>query len=217
MAHILVTGGANGFGKCIVDALSNPLGKYRHTVEIYDLPDDVLKPTPDLADLDLDILINCAGKAVVKMIPDLLESDWDSVMDVNAKGILMMTKACIPALLRSRGTIVNIVSDASHKPMTASTAYNASKAAAHMMTLQMARELKTLTVFGLSPNRLHGTPMSKYVDEQVATARGWSAEEVKAKQGVETPPELVAEFLAFLLSTKERHRYLSGTVIPYGA
>ena len=45
-------------------------------------------------------------------------------------------------------------------PMTCSLAYNASKGAAHIMTLQLARELTKkhgITVFGIAPNKLKGT------------------------------------------------------------
>ena len=35
--------------------------------------------------------------------------------------------------------------------------------------------------------------------------------------GEETPPEAVAEFLAYLLRNKDNHKFLTGTVIPYGA
>jgi NAD(P)-dependent dehydrogenase (short-subunit alcohol dehydrogenase family) len=108
--------------------------------------------------------------------------------------------------------------------MRCSLAYNASKAAAHMMTLQLARELAPdVTVFGISPNKLKGTGMSLEIERQVQRTRGWSPEQADAYQqqsllsGLETPPEAVAEFLAFLLKTKARHQYLTGCVLPYGA
>ena len=65
--------------------------------------------------------------------------------------------------------------------------------------------------------------MSASIDEQVVRTRGWTPEFAREYQrkalltGEETPPESVAEFIAFLLSSKERHRFLTGTIIPYGA
>jgi NAD(P)-dependent dehydrogenase (short-subunit alcohol dehydrogenase family) len=121
--------------------------------------------------------------------------------------------------------VCNIISNASHMPMRFSLAYNASKAAAAMLTRQMARELwgtHGVTVFGVSPNRLHGTPMSVAIDQQVGVARGWPLDKVRKKQlealpiGEETDPAAVAEFIGFLLSTKERHRYLHGAILDYG-
>lgn len=171
----------------------------------------------------VDILINCAGVNRLDWIPNLQEEDWDQVMDTNAKGIFLCTQALLPKL--RGGTILNIISNAARVPMTASLAYNASKAAAEMMTKQMARELfKThqITVFGISPNKLKGTPMSIEVDRRVGEVRGWPPEYVREYQlasipiGEETDPATLAEFIAFLLSTKERHRYLHGCIIPYG-
>ena len=35
--------------------------------------------------------------------------------------------------------------------------------------------------------------------------------------GEETPPQRLAEFVAFLLQSKEHHKYLTGCILPYGA
>jgi NAD(P)-dependent dehydrogenase (short-subunit alcohol dehydrogenase family) len=174
----------------------------------------------------LDCLINCAGVNIIDWLENFTEPEWDKVMGVNAKGIYMMSRACLSMLKESKGTILNIVSNASHMPMTCSLAYNASKGAAHIMTQQLARELTKLhdiTVFGISPNKLAGTGMSKDIDDQVVRTRDWTAAYAREYQlnGLltheETPPLAVAEFIAYLLSTKERHKYLTGCVIPYGA
>jgi NAD(P)-dependent dehydrogenase (short-subunit alcohol dehydrogenase family) len=145
-------------------------------------------------------------------------------MDVNVKGIFKMTQAALPLLRANKGTVVNIVSNAAHMPMRCSAAYNASKGAALILTKQLARELSPdVTVFSVSPNRLADTGMSRSIDEQVLKTRGWTLEQAQQYQrasllsGDETPPEAVAEFIAFLLATKERHRYLAGCDIPYGA
>ena len=151
---------------------------------------------------------------------------WDKVMDVNAKGIYMMSRACLPSLIKNKGTILNIVSNAAHMPMTCSLAYNASKGAAHIMTLQMARELTKkhgITVFGIAPNKLSGTGMSESIDEQVVKTRGWANAYARQYQlnglltGEETPPQRLAEFIAYLLQSKEHHKYLTGCILPYGA
>jgi len=160
------------------------------------------------------------------MLEDLEPGDWNAMMDSNARSIFYTSKAFLPQLIRTKGTILNIVSNASHLPMTGSLAYNASKGAAHIMTLQLARELTKkygITVFGISPNKLAGTGMSVDIEQQVQETRGWTAEEAKTYQlnslvtGEETNPNTLAEFIAFLLSMKERHKFLSGCVIPYGA
>lgn len=224
MSNILVTGGGAGLGSAIVRELTIA----GHSVAIYDRKygHDVRRPDPSEIPEALDVLINCAGVNLTGWLYDFTEDDWDTVLDINAKGIFKMTQACLPQLIASRGTVLNIVSNASHVPMTTSVAYNASKGAAHIMTLQMARELTKLhgiTVFGISPNKLRGTEMSQDIEDQVVARRGWTREFAAQYQaaalltGRETEPGIVAEFIAFLLSSKERHEFLSGCVLPYGA
>lgn len=227
MSKILVTGSANGLGKEIVRELE-PL----HDVIEYDIEysqneysQNVLYPRIGFLD-HLDVLVNCAAVNKLDWLENFDEADWDSVIDVNVKGVFKMTQACLPMLIKSKGTVLNIVSNAAHVPMTCSLAYNASKGAVHIMTLQLARELTKkygITVFGISPNKLKGTAMSVDIEKQVLITRGWTEEEAQQYQlqtllcREETDPKLVAEFIAFLLQDKEHHKYLTGCVLPYGA
>ena len=223
MSKILITGAGKGLGLKLAGKLTSD----GHHVFKYDfgLGKDVREP--DLKGIEeLDILINNAGVNIINWLENFVEGEWDMVMDTNAKGIYMMSKACLPMLIKSKGTIVNIVSNAAHMPMTCSLAYNASKAAAHIMTLQLARELTKkhgITVFGIAPNKMAGTGMSASIDEQVVKTRGWTKEYAQQYQlnglltGEETPPELLAEFLAHLLQDKQHHKFLTGCVLPYGA
>lgn len=224
MSNIIVTGGDAGLGAAIVDALR----KAGHNVLVYDIKRgfDVLNPNPVRAlTVRVDVLINCAGVNKINWLQNVTEDDWDHVMGVNVKGIFKMTQALLPNLLKNKGTVINIVSNAAHMPMRCSAAYNASKGAALILTKQLARELTSqgVTVFSVSPNKLRGTEMSDSIDQQVVATRGWTMEEAQRYQlaglltGEETPPEAVAEFIAFLLQDKEHHRFLAGCDIPYGA
>ncbi len=225
MSNIFLTGSASGLGAAILQQLTND----GHSVWGWDLAlgNDVLVPPTEehsVFQWHLDVLINCAGVNDIDWLENFTEDRWDRVMDTNAKGIYMMSRALVPLLIENHGTIINIISNASHMPMTNSLAYNASKAAAHIMTLQLARELKgKVTVFGISPNKLAGTKMSEYIDTTVPEVRGWSFEEAVRYQRSallaeeETPPAQIAELIAFLLSSKDRHRFLTGCIIPYGA
>jgi meso-butanediol dehydrogenase/(S,S)-butanediol dehydrogenase/diacetyl reductase len=226
MSEILVTGAGAGLGKAIADNLS----AHNHAVYRFDrkFGADVRNPngTYGLPPVGLDVLINCAGINKTAWLEDLPEDQWDEVMDINAKGIYKMSRWALPELIKTRGTIINVVSNASHIPMTTSLAYNASKGAAHIMTLQMARELSKkhgITVFGISPNKLKGTEMSQDIEDQVVALRGWTPEYAQQYQlnallaGEETDPEQLAQFVAYLLTSKAHHKYLTGCVIPYGA
>lgn len=219
---VLVTGSSNGLGRALVNELFN----CGHQVFTYDLENGQDVRKPDIGYLqELDVLINNAGVNRINWLESVTEEDWDTVMDTNAKGIFMMTQACLPMLITSKGTVVNIVSNAAHVPMTCSAAYNASKGAAHILTQQLARELTKrhgITVFGVAPNRMAGTEMSHAIDKQVVATRGWGHRTARKYQlqsllvGEETQPDLVAEFIGWLLSKKLRHKFLSGCVLPYG-
>lgn len=222
--NVIITGSSNGLGNALITGL-HMMG---FNCWRYDIEEglDVRKPNvPGVeAGMPLDILINCAGVNDIDWLDQFSEERWDEVMSVNVKGIFMMTKACLPALRRANGTVLNIVSNAAHMPMRCSAAYNASKGAALILTKQLARELAPdITVFSVSPNKLKGTKMSEQIDAQVCATRGWSLEKAQEYQlaglltGEETPVEQCAEFICHLLSSKERHKYLTGCDIPYGA
>lgn len=220
MKHALVTGAASGLGA----AISRELTMAGIKVHGYDIEwgQDVCRPgnLPQ----KLDILVNCAGVNRINWLSNVTEEEWDRVMDTNVKGMFLMTQACLPQLQASSGTVLNIVSNAAHMPMRCSAAYNASKGAALILTKQLARELAPhITVFSVSPNKLSGTGMSDDIDQQVVKTRGWSLAEAQKYQlaglltGEETPTGQCAEFIGFLLSNKQRHKYLTGCDIPYGA
>lgn len=227
----IVTGGSSGLGACIKRRLDKEVchvidWSLETGVDVTDKKDiqkaitTMLMRYPD----GPDILINCAGFNQPEFITELSEIHWDMTLCVNAKAIWLTAKYLASHLYG--GTICNIVSNASHIPMTHSIAYNASKAAAAIMTRQMAKELwqtHNITVFGVSPNKMKDTRMTKEVDVRVAELRKETSQQSKNYQltklltGVETDPDVVAEFICWLLAEERRHKYLAGCIMEYGA
>jgi meso-butanediol dehydrogenase / (S,S)-butanediol dehydrogenase / diacetyl reductase len=90
----------------------------------------------------LDVLVNCAGTSSVSDVAAMEEAEWDRVFDTNVKGVFLMARAAIPALIASgRGSIVNVASQLALSAVPGFSAYCASKAAVVHLTRCLALEL----------------------------------------------------------------------------
>jgi len=234
----LVTGASSGLGKQIALVLRyegwNVLGTKFPDSEGEDLfPCDFedMGQVQDLAfwvhsklqdPCELDLLVNNAGINCLMVFEDSVHSHIEKVMRVNFVAPVQLVRLLLPLLQRARGTVCNVVSDASYRPMRHSLAYNCSKAALAMATKQMARELtksKGITVFSVNPGKMKNTKMSDEIDVRVQTLRGWTPEEAKtyfqqaSVTGEESSPYLVAQHIANLVHNREAVRMLSGACI----
>ena len=86
----------------------------------------------------LDVLVNNAGIFLRARVEETTAEGWDRVMEVNAKGVFLGARAAIPAMREAGGgSIINISSTNGLVGTRVSAAYNASKAAAHILTKSM--------------------------------------------------------------------------------
>lgn len=79
----------------------------------------------------ISVLVNNAGVTHRSLFADTDLAVLRKVMDVNYFGAVHCTRAALPALLRSRGTVVAISSVAGFAPLLGRTGYAASKHALH--------------------------------------------------------------------------------------
>jgi len=86
----------------------------------------------------LDIVVNSAGVIFHATAEETTDDQWHNTMNVNVNGVFYICRAAIPHLRNSRGTIINIASDASLSGSKHITAYCASKGAVLQMTRAMA-------------------------------------------------------------------------------
>jgi len=86
-------------------------------------------------------LVNNAGVADFGPIEEMDFARWRRVMATNLDGVFLCSQAMIPALKKSRGSIVNIASISGLRASTLRVAYGTSKAAVIQLTLQQAAEL----------------------------------------------------------------------------
>lgn len=167
-------------------------------------------------------IINCAGVNRIAPFDSLSPGMMEEAMTINAYGLYRVVQILRQEKLLLPGArICNVISNAAHIPMTHSLAYNASKAAQEMITRQMARELKEYSIFGVNPNKIEGTGMSRQIEKEVCALRGWSKEEARRYQlaalpaGVETPATSLARFIVDLMNPIH-HPYITGCIFPYG-
>ena len=86
----------------------------------------------------LDIVVNSAGIIYHATAEETTDEQWLQTMAVNVNAVFFVCRAALPVLRASRGTIVNIASDAALSGSYHLTAYCASKGAVLQMTRAMA-------------------------------------------------------------------------------
>ena len=153
----------------------------------------------------LDALINAAGVWREGPMESFSEEDFDLLMDVNVKAAFFACAAAIPHLRDSRGSIVNIASDAGHQGNRNAAAYCASKAALTLLSKTLALDLAPdgIRVNAVSPGDI-ATPMLDFQAERYGEGnpKGYKRELLKLyPQGASARfirPEEVAELAWFL-------------------
>ncbi|WP_373512277.1 SDR family NAD(P)-dependent oxidoreductase [Persicitalea sp.] len=164
----LITGASSGIGKATAQAfakigidlilcgrrqerlteLSEALGPYVKTTTLtFDVRDRkavaaAIESLPAKWQ-DIDILVNNAGNAHgFGPVDEGDTEDWDAMLDSNVKGLLYITKAVTPGMVRrERGHIVNLSSIAGKQTYANGTVYCASKAAVEALSEGMRLDL----------------------------------------------------------------------------
>lgn len=91
----------------------------------------------------VQILCNNAGTVlgVLSAIHTYDEDAWLKTLDVNLNGVFRVSKAVIPLMMDTGGSVINIASRAAKVPPLFNGAYAVAKAGVVMLTKVMAREL----------------------------------------------------------------------------
>ncbi len=130
----------------LADDLENRCHVHVHiaAVDVRDRPavDAAAAAVLDAGDVP-DILVNNAGLARgLSKVHEADPRDWDEMIDTNVKGLLNVTRALLPAMVRSgRGHVVNIGSTAGHMTYPNGNVYAATKFAVNALTQGMSLDL----------------------------------------------------------------------------
>ncbi len=93
-----------------------------------------------------DLLVNNAGiPSPVGLLVDVEETDWEAVMETNVKGVFLVTRAVLPAMMEKKtGHVVTVSSMAGTRQSrnAATIPYSVSKWAVEGFTHTMAMQMK---------------------------------------------------------------------------
>ena len=155
----IVTGGARGIGRQIVDTFVKEGAKKVISVDMAmgqsesECVKDVVLNVTDRESIarfveevkdefgQVDVLVNNAGITRDALVNKLDEDDWNLVIDVNLKGVFNLTQAIVPMMLeKGKGSIVNISSVVGVYGNIGQTNYAATKAGVIGMSYTWAKE-----------------------------------------------------------------------------
>jgi NAD(P)-dependent dehydrogenase (short-subunit alcohol dehydrogenase family) len=221
----VVTGGAQGIGRAIADALAAEgarivIADVRGAEEAGAAYEDGVGLTVDVTSEEdtarmaeetvaqcgrLDVLINNAGLYATLPMRPFLEipvDEWRRVMDVNVLGMFLAARAAVPAMREGGGgAIVNISSGTVFRGVPFLLHYVASKGAVVALTRALAKELGKdgIRVNCVAP----GFTLTESVQAQPEVVNALRDVSVAARtiQRDETPED-VAGAVAFLCTTE---------------
>ncbi len=150
----------------------------------------------------LDVLANVAGVCRFGHAHTITEDEWNFVLAVNLSGPFFLSQAAIPALIESKGNIVNVASAFGLTGQAYSTAYCASKGGLIQLTKSMAVEYanESVRINAICPGSTN-TEMMAGID--FAEDMDWSLIE-RATNAAVGEPEDVASAIAYIASDEAR-------------
>jgi len=235
MKTALVTGASSGIGAAIAIELADAgwevmaAGRDESRLEeVADVSDSIATWTGDLSDSEdcddlvaetidefgqIDCLVNSAGILLRGDAGETSDEDWRDTMAINLDVPFFLSRAALPHLISSAGSIINISSFWGLRAGPGAVGYCASKGGLIQLSKAMAHDHAAdgLRVNAICPGAVD-TPML------AASAGGLDIDNFLAKIAKETPngriadPGDIASLVVFLASDAGRH--ITGTAIP---
>lgn len=230
MKRVLITGGSGGIGSACVEKFAEEghavvftCRKNREAAALLsertgagfvvcDLTDPAGTNRAVAETIDrlggIDILINAAGIAEIKLFTDLSEEDWDHMLNTNLTAVFRVTRAVAPLMIAAhRGAIVNIGSMWGKTGASCEVHYSSAKAGLEGFTKALAKELgpSGITVNCVEPGVID-TPMNALLGDD--TLRALADETPLCRLGT---PRDVAEAVFFLAS--EKASFITGQIL----
>ena len=169
----------------------------------------------------LDVLVSNAGIAVMVPLLEMSLADWRRQMAVNVDGVFLSVKHCIPAMRRSGGgSIVLLSSVAGLRGSAGLAAYSASKGAVRLFAKSVALECAgardNIRCNSVHPGIIETAIWTKMPVESAVRGDGRNAPldprsiaAASVPTGVLGQPQDVADGVLFLAS--DQSRYVNGS------
>jgi 2-keto-3-deoxy-L-fuconate dehydrogenase len=162
----------------------------------------------------LDVLVNCAGIGLVGGVEETELEDFRRLTRVNVDGVFLMTRAALPLLKASHGSVLNIGSVAGLVGVKKRFAYCATKGAVLAMTRQLAVDYPTeIRANCIAP----GTVDSPFVEGFLEKYHRNEKEKVRAELNQRQPigrlgrPDEVAKLALYISS--DAAAFMHGSVV----
>ena len=161
----------------------------------------------------LDVLVNNVGFAIHSHFSEVTDEEWEQMWQLNVMSFVRTTRAALPALVSSSGSIVNVSSTAGKRPSVGMPHYSVTKAAVLSLSRLVA---DTYAADGIRCNAVTPGPTATdaWLGEGGLADQQGERDDVLAKVGAGRPlgrlaePEEIAAVIAFLAS--ERASYVTG-------
>ena len=229
----LVTGGSSGIGEAIAraftragasviimsidparaEAVSAELPRSR--VLLCDVTDESAVKSAFAGLERLDILVNNAGVGLVGGVEETSVEEFQRLFRVNVEGVFLVTRAGVPLIRASHGSIVNIGSVAGMIGVKRRFAYCASKGAVIALTRQLAVDYPTeFRVNCICP----GTVDTPFVEGFLEKYHKHEKEKIRAELRQRQPlgrlgrAEEIADLALYLAS--DEASFMNGAVLP---
>ena len=156
----------------------------------------------------IDVLVNNAGIAQIKLVSDITDEDWRKMIDTNLSGAFYTSREASRVMVSQHfGRIINIGSMWGKTGASCEVHYSASKAGLRGLTMALAKELgpSNITVNCIEPGVID-TEMNAALDESTRQELSDSTPLCRIGRAEE-----VASVVSFLAS--EEASFITGQII----